>query len=133
MGELDSGSGSSSMGSRVSRVSMVSTLLLLSLALAFLPLGQGYPYPAKRDNMAHALQYLSQLDQSFSSHIRPSSLLSKKASSDLGFIEDALSMRVRPRFGKRSYLHNLDTWADILHPPRHLREDYMVRPSILQK
>merc|ERR1712038_735603 len=108
MGELDSGSGSSSMGSRVSRVSMVSTLLLLSLALAFLPFGQGYPYPAKRDNMANALQYLSQLDQSFSSHIRP-------------------------RFGKRSYLHNLDTWADILHPPRHLREDYMVRPSILQK
>ena len=30
------------------------------------------------------------------------------------------------RFGKRSYLHNLDTWADVLHPPRHLREDYMV-------
>merc|ERR1712038_2024108 len=105
MGELDSGSSSSSM---VARLSMVSSLLLLSLVLAFLPLGQGYPYPAKRDNMANALQYLSQLDQSFSSHIRP-------------------------RFGKRSYLHNLDTWADILHQPRHLREDYMVRPSILQK
>ena len=43
--ELDSGSSGSSM---VSRVSMVSSLLLLSLALAFLPLGQGYPYPAKR-------------------------------------------------------------------------------------
>merc|ERR1712241_677400 len=110
MGELDSSSDSSSSSSMVSMssVSRLSTLLLLSLALACLPPGQGYPYPAKRDNMANALQYLSQLDQSFSSHIRP-------------------------RFGKRSYLHNLDTWADVLPPPRHLREDYMVRPSLLQK
>ena len=48
--ELDCAGSSSSSSSMVSMsmVSRLSTLLLLSLALACLPPGQGYPYPAKR-------------------------------------------------------------------------------------
>ena len=64
-----------------------------------------------QEQMGNAFQYLSQLDRSFSSHLRPRYKISfhiwfvvlysffhmsKKAS--LGFIEDALSMRVRPRY-----------------------------------
>merc|ERR1711963_448224 len=65
----------------------------------------GFPLDKKAENVANALMYLNQLDQLYSNQIRPSTAnvahLSKKAGHQLKLIGDSLSLRARPRFGKR--------------------------------
>merc|ERR1711894_571613 len=71
----------------------------------------GFPLDKKAENVANALMYLNQLDQLYSNQIRPSNVahLSKKAGHQLKLIGDSLSLRARPRFGKRGFGGNFLT------------------------
>merc|ERR1711874_742863 len=77
----------------------------------------GFPLDKKAENVANALMYLNQLDQLYSNQIRPSNVahLSKKAGHQLKLIGDSLSLRARPRFGKRGNY--------VMANPAHYYED----------
>jgi len=78
-------------------------LVLAIFAACFVSDVGGFPLDKKAENVANALMYLNQLDQLYSNQIRPSNVahLSKKGGHQLKLIGDSLSLRARPRFGKR--------------------------------